>query len=172
MLHYIGFILEVLDEVSHQVISIVDDLDVLANDPDNGGFGLWIVQVIEIFADIGEEAFVFVGVFPEDIADDDDCLLHYIGYFSFECFPEALYAFVCHFFKFDSTLAHGIDCFSYEFNVDFVDVLLEFVQDHENVFVVCNFGEHVKFFEFDVKRVVVVDEEDLEFLGEQQWSFL
>lgn len=79
LLHYVWLILEVLDEVQHQLISVVDDLDILTDDPNYGGFCLGVVEVVEIFTDVCEKALIFVWVFSEDVTDDDDCLLHDIG---------------------------------------------------------------------------------------------
>jgi hypothetical protein len=50
----IWLIFEVLDKVAHKFIRIVDDFDVLTDDPDDGGFGFWVVEVVEVLTDIGE----------------------------------------------------------------------------------------------------------------------
>lgn len=52
LLDDIRLIFEVLHEVGHEFIGIVDDFDVLSNDPDDGGFGLRVVEVVEVLADI------------------------------------------------------------------------------------------------------------------------
>lgn len=87
LLDHIRLILEVLNEVGHELVSIIDDLDVLSNNPDNRSLGLWVVEVVEVLADVSEEALVLVGVLAEDISNDDDCLLHDVGDLGLECLP-------------------------------------------------------------------------------------
>ena len=139
MLDHIGLVFEVVNKIGHQLVSIVDDFDVLSDDPDDGGLGFGVVKVVQVLADVGEESFVLVGVFPEDIPNDDDCLLDYVGDFGLEGLPQTLHAFVGHFLQLDGTFAHGVDCFSDKLDVDLMDVLLQLVQNHEDVLVVGNF---------------------------------
>ena len=139
LLDHIGLVFKVVNKIGHQFVSIVDDFDVLSDDPDDGGLGFGVVKVVQVLADVGEESFVLVGVFPEDIPDDDDCLLDHIGDFGLEGLPQALHAFVSHFLQLDGTFAHGVDCLSDKLDVDLVDVLLQLVQNHEDVLVVGNF---------------------------------
>ena len=160
VLDHIGLVLEILYEIGHKFVSVVDYLDILANDPDDGGFGLGVVEVVEVLADVGKQPFVLVGVFSEDVAYDDDGLLHDIGYLCFEGLPQALHALISHLLEFDSALAHGIDGPPHELHIDLMDVLLQLMQNHEYVLVVCYLGQHFQLFQLDVQRVMVIHEED------------
>lgn len=53
LLDHIWLVFEVLHEVGHQFISVINDLDVLSDDPDDGGFGFGVVEVVQVLADIG-----------------------------------------------------------------------------------------------------------------------
>lgn len=54
LLDHIRLVLEILHEVSHEFISIIDDFDILSNDPDDGGLGFGVVEIIEILTDVGK----------------------------------------------------------------------------------------------------------------------
>ena len=172
LLDYIGFVFEVVNEIGHKLVSIVNDFDVLSDDPDDGGFGFRVIQIVQILADVSEKSLVFVGVFPEDVPDDDYCLLNHIGDLCFKSLPQTLHALVCHFLQLDGALAHGVDCLSYKLDVHLVDVLFQLVQDHENILVVGYFGKDLQLLQLDVERVVVVDEEYFELFGQKQRSLL
>lgn len=81
LLDHIRLVLEILHEIGHKFISIIDDFNILSNDPDDGGLSFRVIQIVEILADISKQSLVFIGVLPEDITDDDDCLLHNVGNF-------------------------------------------------------------------------------------------
>ncbi len=53
-----------------------------------------------------------------------------------------------------------------------MDVLLQFVQNHQNVLVVGYLWQHFQLLQLHIKWVVIIHEKDLEFLGKKQWSFL
>ena len=53
-----------------------------------------------------------------------------------------------------------------------MDVLLQFVQNHQNVLVVGYLRQHFQLLQLHVKWVVIIHEKDLEFLGKKQWSLL
>jgi hypothetical protein len=38
------------------------------------------------------------------------------------------------------------------------------VKDHQDILVVSNLGEHFELLELDIERIMIVNEEDLEFL--------
>lgn len=46
------------------------------------------------------------------------------------------------------------------------------MKDHQDILIVGDLRKHFKLFEFDVERVMVVDEEDLQFLRQEEWPFL
>lgn len=127
LLDDIRLVLEIFHEIGHELISIIDDFDVLSDDPDDGGLGFGVIQIVKILTDISKQSLVLVGVLPEDIADDDDCLLNHVGNLGLEGLPQALDTLIGHFFQLDGTLAHRVDSLPHELHIDFVDVLLELV---------------------------------------------
>lgn len=52
LLYHIWLVFEVLYEVGHQFIGVINDLDVLSDDPNDGGFGFGVVEVVQVLADI------------------------------------------------------------------------------------------------------------------------
>lgn len=81
-------------------------------------------------------------------------------------------ALVCHFLQLDSAFSHGVDRLPDELHIDLVDVLLQLVQNHEDILVVGDLRQHLQLLKLDVERVMVIDEEDLQFLRQKQRPFL
>ena len=50
---------------------------------------------------------------------------------------------LCHLLKFDSAFSHSVDCFPHKFHINLVSVLLEFMQNHQNVFIISNFSQYI-----------------------------
>jgi len=136
LLDNIWLVFEVLNEVCHEFISVINYFDVLSDDPDDGGLGFGVIEVVQVLADVCEQPLILVGVLSENVADDDDCFLNDIGYFSPESFPKALHALIGHFLQFDSALTHGVHCLSDKLHVHLMNIFLQLMQDHENVLVV------------------------------------
>ena len=167
LLDYIWLVFEVLDEVCHEFISVINYFDVLSDDPDDGGLGFGIIEVVQVLADVCEQPLILVWVFSEYVADDDDCFLNDIGYFSFESFPKALDALIGHFLQFDSALTHGVDCLSDKLHIYLMNVLLQFMQNHENVLIVGYLRQHFQFLQLHIKWIMIIYEKDLELLGKK-----
>lgn len=162
MLNDIWLVLEILSKVVQQFVSIFNHLYILTDDPHNWGFGLWIIQWLEVFANVSQQTFVFIWVFSEDISYDDNWLLNDIWDFGFESLPQTLYTLVSHLLQFDGTPSHGPDCFPDEFDVNLLHALFQVMEDHEYIFIIGNFAENLKFFHFDVQGVMIVDKEDFQ----------
>jgi hypothetical protein len=75
----VGFFLEGVEEVLEEDVRVLDAVGVLPDDPDHGGLGLGLVQRVEVLAEGGDDGLVLVGVFAEDVTDDDGCLLDDVG---------------------------------------------------------------------------------------------
>ena len=78
MLDDVRLIFEILYKVGHDFIGIIDDLDVLSNDPNNRCLGFRVIKVVQVLANVSEKTFVFIRILPKDVPDDNDSLLHYI----------------------------------------------------------------------------------------------
>ena len=83
----VRLIFKILYEVGHDFIGIIDDLDVLSNDPNNRCLGLRVIKIVQVFADVSEKAFIFIRILPKDVPDDNDSLLHYVWHLSFKSIP-------------------------------------------------------------------------------------
>jgi len=55
--------------IAEEVVGVLDAVGVLADDPDDCGFCLWFVELVDLLDDCADDAFVLVGVFAEDVAD-------------------------------------------------------------------------------------------------------
>ena len=78
-LHLVGFLLERVEEVFQEDVRVLDAVGVLPDDPDHGGLGFGLVQRVEVLAERGDDGLVLVGVFAEDVADDDRGFLDDVG---------------------------------------------------------------------------------------------
>jgi hypothetical protein len=58
---------ERVDEDAEQVRGVVDLVGVLADDPDERRLGFGLVELVEVRAECGDDAFVGGGVFAEDV---------------------------------------------------------------------------------------------------------
>ena len=77
-LHLRVLVVEVVQEALEQLVSVVDPLSVLADDPDHGGARLWLVQGVQVLTEGGDDGLVLVGVFAEDVLDHYHRLLHHV----------------------------------------------------------------------------------------------
>lgn len=101
-LHLRGLLEERVREVVHQLVRVLDAVRELPDDPDHGGFALWLVERVEVCAEGGDDAFVSPGVSPEDILDDDHGFLHDIGDLCLDKFKECFDAVICGWLDLDS----------------------------------------------------------------------
>lgn len=69
-LHHYSLVLEIRQECIEQLVCIVDLLGVFAQDPDQTGFCLGLVEIFEVRAERGDDAFVSLWVFPEDVLEE------------------------------------------------------------------------------------------------------
>lgn len=83
-----------------------------------------------------------------------------------------MYTLVSRLLQLDGASAHGPDGSSDKLNIDFLDALPQLVQNQENVLIAGNFGQYFQLLELDVERIMIIDEEDLEFLREEKGPFL
>jgi hypothetical protein len=124
LLHHIRLILEILHEVCHELVCVVDDLNILSNNPNNRGLCFRVIKVVQVLANVSKQSFIFIRVFPENVPNHYYCFLNHIWNFGLKSFPQALNTFIGHFLQFNSTFTHGVDCFSNKLNVNFMNVLL------------------------------------------------
>jgi hypothetical protein len=68
---------ESFHESGKNLISIADLLGILPNNPDQSTSSIWLVQLVDIFAQSWDDAFI-TWVFAEDVLDDYNCLLNNI----------------------------------------------------------------------------------------------
>ena len=50
--------MEALEEALQQLISVVDPLSILANNPDHGGTRIRLIQRVQILTQCGDDAFI------------------------------------------------------------------------------------------------------------------
>ena len=55
--------------------SVVYGIDVLADNPDARGLGLWLVEAFEVVEQFSQDFHVLFWVFPENVSDDYDGFL-------------------------------------------------------------------------------------------------
>lgn len=53
-----------------------------------------------------------------------------------------------------------------------MDILLQLMQNHEDILIIGNLGQHFQLLQLHIQRIVIVDEEYLQFLWQQEWSLL
>lgn len=172
LLNDIGLVLKIFNEIRHEFIGIIDNFYILTNDPNDRSLCFRIIQVIEILADICEKPFVLVGILSENVSYHDDSFLNYIRNFSFESLPQTLDTFVSHLLQFYSTFAHGIYGLSNKLHIHLVNILLEFVENHQDILIVGNFGHHFELLELHIERIMIVDKEYLQLFREEKSPFL
>jgi hypothetical protein len=63
----VSFLGESVDENLEQFASVVDRTCIFSNYPDQRRLGLWFIQLVQIGAQNGDDAFVGFGIFAEDI---------------------------------------------------------------------------------------------------------
>lgn len=56
--HLSALIMEALEEALQQLVSVVDPLGVLANNPDHGSTSIRLIQGIQILTQCGNDAFI------------------------------------------------------------------------------------------------------------------
>jgi hypothetical protein len=68
-------IVEIVKEIFKEIISIVNPLCILSNDPDHAGLAFWIIKVVLVLTQSRNNGLIIVGILSED---DHHCLLHHI----------------------------------------------------------------------------------------------
>lgn len=68
------FLVESLDKAGQDLAGVADLLRILADDPNQRGSRIRLVQVVDALAERGDDVLV-AWVLSEDVADDDDRLL-------------------------------------------------------------------------------------------------
>ena len=146
--------------VLQQGVGVLNAVGVLPDDPDDSGFGFGFVELINLADDSGDDGFVLVGVFAEDVLDDDGGFLDDVGDAGVDELEEGVDALPCSWLDLDGEFTDGADGFADELDIDLGGVFAELVEDDGNV----GFGgEHEDEFElgdFDVDGVIVLAEED------------
>ena len=79
-----GLFKEGIRKVIHKLICIVDSVGELANDPNDRSFRLRLVELVEMLAELGNDAFVLPWISTEDVFDDDDSFLDDIRHFGLD----------------------------------------------------------------------------------------
>jgi len=64
-----GLVFETGREVRDQLDRVLDTLAVLPDDPDHGGTGVSVIQLLQVRAQVFDDALVAVGVLPEYVPD-------------------------------------------------------------------------------------------------------
>ena len=72
------FLLKSLQEALEELVSVVDALRVLSDDPDHRGLRLGLVQGVKVLAQRSDDRLVAIRELPEDVLDDDHSLLHHV----------------------------------------------------------------------------------------------
>lgn len=139
LLNNIRLILKIFDKITNQLICVINDFNILTNNPYDWSFGLRVIEVVEVLANINKESLIFVRIFTKDISYYDYCLLNNISNFCLKCLPQALDTFISHFFKLNRAFSHCIDCFADKLNIYFVNILFELMQNHQYIFIISNF---------------------------------
>ena len=68
----------VIVEIVNEIISIVNPLCILSNDPDHAGPAFWLIKGVLVLTQSGNNGLIIVGILSEDVFDDHHCLLHHI----------------------------------------------------------------------------------------------
>ena len=104
--------------VLQEGVGVVDAVGVLADDPDYGGFGFWFVELVDLADDGGDDGFVLVWVFAEDVLDDDRGFLDDVGDAGVDELEEDVDALPGCRLDFDGEFADCADGFADKLHVD------------------------------------------------------
>lgn len=119
MTHLDRFLRKGIQEILQQLITILNPIRILPNNPNHRRFRLRLIQIIQILAQDPDNALILVGVAPEDVLDDDDGFLDDVGDFRLHEGDEDGDAEVGGGVDFDGETADGADGFAHEIDVDF-----------------------------------------------------
>jgi hypothetical protein len=117
-LHFDGLVVEGDEVVLQQLVRVFDAVGVLTDDPDDGGFGLGLVELVDVLDHRADNAFVLVGVFAEDVADDHGGFLDDVRDFGVDELEERVDTLSRGGFDFDGEFADGADSFADKVDVD------------------------------------------------------
>jgi len=128
-----GFFLKIQDEGLEQQPDPLNVFALLAEDPDHGALGLVVVQGLQVLANNFDDELVLEGVLAEEVSAHDYTLLHHLVHFGLHQLDQHLHALVGRRCQLQRHLRNGAHSFAHELDVDFVRVLLQFVQDRLHV---------------------------------------
>lgn len=175
-LHLSVLVSEALEETIEQLISVIDTLSVLSDNPHHTSSRFGLIQRVQILAQSAYDALVLIRIFPagksctrvtselsspEDVFDDDDCFLNDVVDLRLDEIEECSDAPLGGRFDFDRTPSDGSDGFPYEIDVHFGCVFFKFTEHLSYVRLRCQSDHYVELLELHVNWVVVLDEEDL-----------
>lgn len=87
--------------------------------PNDGALRLRFRQIIDTLTKRRDDALIFIGVPPEDVADDDDDFLHDVCDFRLEQLEEGGYAHIGRVCDFDRHTPYGAHGLAHEIDIDF-----------------------------------------------------
>eukprot|EP01137_Pigoraptor_chileana_P028939 Opistho-2@13440 len=166
------FVLEVVEEGREELVSVLNALRILSNDPDDRSLGLGLVQSVEVFAESSNDRLVAVGVLAENVLDHDNGLLHNIVDLRLDELEERLDATLSGALNLDGAASNGTDRLAHEVHINLRGILLELGKDLRNVVVGGEADHNVKLLQLDVDGVIVLDKEHLRLLAQDLGALL
>ena len=70
-----GFLQEGVRKIIHELVGVVDTVCELADDPDDRGLGLGLIEKVQVLAQLGDDALALSWVSSEDVLDDNHSFL-------------------------------------------------------------------------------------------------
>ena len=119
------FLLKSLQEALEELVSVVDALRVLSDDPDHRGLRLGLVQGVKVLAQRSDDRLVAIRELPEDVLDDDHSLLHHVVDLGLDELEQHVDAALGGALELDRATADGSHRTTYEFDVHLGGILLE-----------------------------------------------
>ena len=112
------FLLKSLQEALEELVSVVDALRVLSDDPDHRGLRLGLVQGVKVLAQRSDDRLVAIRELPEDVLDDDHSLLHHVVDLGLNQLKQHVDAAFGSSLEFDGAAPNGANRPPDEFDVD------------------------------------------------------
>mmetsp|Transcript_93534 Transcript_93534/g.261644 ORF Transcript_93534/g.261644 Transcript_93534/m.261644 type:complete len:489 (+) Transcript_93534:1040-2506(+) len=158
-LHVRRLVQEVLREALQQLDAVVNPVGVLTDDPDHGGLGLGLVQVLQVLAEVGDDRLVLPRISPENVPDDDQGLLHDVAHLRADQLQQGVDATLRGAAELDGALADRADRPSDALDVDLGGVLAELGQDLVHRLFRGELDHHGDLLQLHVQGVVVLAHE-------------
>lgn len=106
-------------QVVHQLISVLYSIGKLPYNPNHRRLTLRLVQRVEVLAQHRDDTLILPRVPPEDVLDDNDGFLDYVGHFGLDELEEGFDTSVCGGFHLDSDTTDGAHRFTDKVDVHF-----------------------------------------------------